>query len=117
MATIQHSGKAITGSTLETVWTPLASATSDVGTGEGGDRYPEKTMVANAFTGGGTVKLEKSDDGSSWSDLDDATGNVIAVAASATISFRQVQKFIRPAVVGTVVGATITVTQTNRVDQ
>jgi hypothetical protein len=50
--------------------------------------------------GGGTVKLQGSNDGTNWADLNDTSGTAIGLTADGAAEFSTAMQYIRPLVTG-----------------
>ena len=57
-------------------------------------------MQAFGTFGGGTVKLQGSNDGTNWVDLNDVTGTAIGITAAGGAEFTTSFLYIRPLVTG-----------------
>lgn len=114
MATIQHTGTAITRGILKTIWTPLAG--TDDGTLESPVRYPDKTVQVTGTFDSATVTMQGSNDGASFFTLKDAQGNDVALSSGGATAASLIEnpQYIRPLVSGGGGSTALTVTLVGR---
>lgn len=58
------------------------------------------SLQAIGTFGGGTVKLQGSNDGTNYADLNDVTGTAIGLTAAGAVEFSTTMRYIRPLVTG-----------------
>lgn len=57
-------------------------------------------MQVTGTFGGGTVKLQGSNEGSTWVDLKDLTGTAIGITTAGGVEFTASARYIRPLITG-----------------
>lgn len=58
------------------------------------------SIQAEGTFGGGTVKLQGSNDGTNWVDLDDTQGTAIGITAAGAAEFSTAMVYLRPLITG-----------------
>lgn len=79
-------------------WTPLAA--NDTGEPLGASQYTDRSVQVSGTFGGASVRIEGSNDGSTWAVLTDPQGNDLLLTGAKIEMVTEATLHIRPVVVG-----------------
>lgn len=77
-----------------------AMAANDTGEPLGASQYTDRSVQVAGTFGGATVRIEGSNDGSTWATLTDPQGNALEMISAKLEMVTEATLYIRPAVVG-----------------
>lgn len=78
------------------VWTPLTTTNADGRPVEMPGSVVRSIHFSGTFGTGGTIKLQGSNNGTSWVDLTDPQGNAISKTAEAIEAIEENTRYVRP---------------------
>ena len=91
------------------LWTPIATVDTLVGLPVGGNKAARGSVQFSGTFGGATVKLQASNDGTTYYDMKDISGTTISATAAGYFEFQTAAVYLRPAISGGT-GDAVTVT-------
>ena len=91
------------------LWSPIATVDTLTGISIGGDRSIRGSVQFGGTFGAATVKLQVSNDGTTYFDMKDVSGTAISATAAGLFEFQTAAVYLRPAISGGT-GDAVTVT-------
>jgi hypothetical protein len=82
------------------LWTPIATVDTLTGISIGGNLAIRGSVQFSGTFGAATVKLQVSNDGTTYFDMKDISGTVISATAAGHFEFETAAAYLRPAISG-----------------
>ena len=84
------------GSVRKIVWSSLTTSNADGAAADWIQWADRCIQFTGTFGAGGTIKLQGSNDGTNWFDLNNAQGTAISVTAAALKQVVELSQYVRP---------------------